>query len=48
MTSPNWQGWAFTVTQAVGFSVTVIFGIEAVVKLGIGAWSAIRDAFKQL
>ncbi len=44
----NWQSWAFTVTQAVGFSITVIFGIEAVVKLGVQAYSAIRDAFKQL
>lgn len=43
----NWQSAAFSVTQAVGFIITVVFGIEAVVKVGAGAWNSIREVFKQ-
>ncbi len=42
----NFQTATFTVTQLVGFAITVIFGVEAVVKVGAGAYRSLRKTFR--
>lgn len=43
MTGTSLQEFQSLVTQWVGLVITLIFGIEGVVKLAGGAWNTIKD-----